>query len=148
LLLHDTRLQTVVVDEEEFSRRVRGSHLSLGVFPRSHQIDCNKLIRRRLHPPPTVVLQRRTPAVRSLALAAIASPMVSRRSTRSRITLTSALPTTTPSACAATSATCSRFEIPKPTTTGTAVWRLIAASASGMLAATASRSPVTPSRDT
>jgi len=58
------------------------------------------------------------------------------------------LPTTTPSASAATCATCARVEMPKPTATGSFVRARMRATAEGMFAAESARTPVTPSRET
>ena len=47
------------------------------------------------------------------------------------------------SAATATAYTCSRVEMPKPTTTGSAVWALMRSTAWGMPAANSLRAPVT-----
>ena len=64
------------------------------------------------------------------------------------MTLTRALPTTTPSATLAMAWTCAAVETPKPTQIGKAVCFLISATAEARLAASSERSPVTPSRET
>ena len=66
---------------------------------------------------------------------------------RSAITCTIALPTTAASANAATSATCSGREMPNPSATGSVVSARMRSTSGRALAATASRVPVTPSRE-
>src|SRR6516162_2439536 len=68
-------------------------------------------------------------------------------SSRSRLALsafTSAEPTTTPSAPDAITAACSAVRTPKPTATGSLVWRLMRATAAVTLAGSAVAAPVMP----
>src|SRR5450432_4085922 len=88
------------------------------------------------------------PAERSATLRASSGAIAARLARPSRMTFTSALPTTTPSACAATCDTCCRVDIPNPTAIGRPEWARMRATASGMPPATWSRTPVTPTRDT
>src|SRR5262249_57307572 len=68
-------------------------------------------------------------------------------SSRSRLALsvfTSAEPTTTPSAPDAIVAACSAVRTPKPTATGSLVWRLMRATAAVTFAGSATAAPVMP----
>jgi len=76
-----------------------------------------------------------------LTVRAVALPSLSRLL---RTISTSAEPTTTPSALRAIAAACSAVRTPKPTATGSAVWRLMRATASATLELSGAAMPVMP----
>src|SRR6516162_3531509 len=95
---------------------------------------------------------RRTPrassvtrSVTALTVLAVALLLSSRLAL---IALTSAEPTTTPSALDAMAAACSAVRTPKPTATGSLQWRLMRATAAAVFAVSGAAVPVMPVMET
>ena len=101
----------------------------------------NCKLRRFSLAPRTPLANSDTSAVTALTVLPVALPFLSRLSFTA---LTSAEPTTTPSAPGAMARACLAVRIPKPTATGNLVWRLMRVTAAWTLSASGAAEPVMP----